>query len=414
MSAINSSPLRKPELLAPAGCMQRLRTAYAFGADAAYIGGTKFSLRKNADNFNRYEMERAIDLARSLDKHVYVTVNVYPLERDMPELPAYLDELQSLQPHALIVSDLGLARLVKEHTDIPLHVSTQASVLHQGAAEWWKQLGAKRIVVGRELSIEECALIRKACDVEIESFCHGSMCTSHSGKCVISNYTAGRDSNRGGCVQTCRYVFDVHQDNNDDLDYSAPIMNSKDLMSLHLIEQFIRSGIDSLKVEGRMKSELYVATVIGAYRRALDTVYEQIVGDQQQTDFDLEAEEREIKKMSNRGFTSGSLEQRAFAESINYEFPGYQKTHAFAGQVVEVIPGESLVIQVRHAISRGDTCDFVTPDGVCEQFTITELCDVRGDVLEAIPPNRLVKIPFQTSVPALSVLRLYLPEAVVS
>ena len=404
-------PLRKPELLAPAGCMQRLRTAYAFGADAAYIGGTKFSLRKNADNFNRYEMEQAIALANQLGKHLYVTVNVYPLERDMDELPAYLDQLEALQPHALIVSDLGLARLVKERTTIPLHVSTQASVLHQGAARWWQALGAKRIVVGRELSIEEAALIRRACDIEIESFCHGSMCTSHSGKCVISNYTAGRDSNRGGCVQTCRYVFDVHAASAAEEDYSAPIMNSKDLMSLHLIEQFIRSGIDSLKVEGRMKSELYVATVIGAYRRALDHVYAQL-GAGAPAQHDVAADVGEISKMSNRGFTSGSLTQRAFADSINYEFPGYQKTHAFAGQVVEVIEDEALIVRVRHQLNIGDSCDFITAAGASASFTLTELRDIRGDVLETIPPNRLIRLPYQPHVHALSVMRLSLPEMI--
>lgn len=406
-----SDRLRLPELLAPAGCMQRLRTAYAFGADAAYIGGTKFSLRKNADNFNRYEMEQAIALANKLGKHLYVTVNVYPLERDMDELPAYLDQLEALQPHALIVSDLGLARLVKERTSIPLHVSTQASVLHQGAAAWWKALGAKRIVVGRELSIDEAAAIRHACDIEIESFCHGSMCTSHSGKCVISNYTAGRDSNRGGCVQTCRYVFDVHAAAAGEQDYSAPIMNSKDLMSLHLIEQFIKSGIDSLKVEGRMKSELYVATVIGAYRRALDHVYAQLVAGEK-PEHDFASDEAEISKMSNRGFTSGSLSERAFADSINYEFPGYQKTHAFAGQVVEVIPGAAIIVRVRHQLSLGDTCDFITNTGASAASTLTELRDIRGDALESIPPNRLIRLPYQAGVHTLSVMRLALPELV--
>ncbi len=403
--------LVKPELLAPAGCMQRLRTAFAFGADAVYIGGTKFSLRKNADNFNAKEMRQAIDLAHSLGRKVYVTVNVYPLERDMPELPTYLKELDAIGPDALIISDLGVMRLAKEHTSIPLHVSTQASVLHEHTANWWKALGAKRIVVGRELSLDECQEIRQHSDIEIETFCHGSMCTSHSGKCVISNYTAGRDSNRGGCVQTCRYVFDVHDPDTDAVDYSAPIMNSKDLMSLQLVESFIRQGIDSLKIEGRMKSELYVATVVGAYRRALDAVFDQLQNGKEAS-VDIEAEMREIERMSNRQFTTGSLEERAFASSINYDFPGYQKSHAFAGQVLVVIPDEALLVQVRHPLKEGDQCDFVTPSGVSTEIRLENMADVNGNGLENMPPNRILRLPFVDAVSPLSVMRLRLTEAV--
>ncbi len=412
VQSFSAVPLRKPELLAPAGCMQRLKTAYAFGADAAYIGGTKFSLRKNADNFNEHEMHAAAELAHAQGRKLYVTVNVYPLERDMPELPAYLETLQKVGPDALIISDLGVMKMAKDLTDIPLHVSTQASVLHQGSAQWWKNLGAKRIVVGRELSIEECRVIREANQIEIETFCHGSMCTSHSGKCVISNYTAGRDSNRGGCVQTCRYIFDVHDPDTDEVAYGAPIMNSKDLMSLQMVPSFISNGIDSLKIEGRMKSELYVSTVVGAYRRTIDAVFAEMSGAAHPAVVHLEEEAAEIEKMSNRTFTTGSLEERAFADSINYEFPGYQKSHAFAGQVVDIIPGEALIVRVRHPLALGETCDFVCPQGASAVFTLDEIRDVNGQTLEKMPPNRLMRLPYQENVPVLSVLRLELPEPV--
>lgn len=405
---MHSGRLRKPEILAPAGCMQRLQTAFAFGADAVYIGGTKFSLRKNADNFNLHEMRAAIDYAHALERKVYVTVNVFPLQRDMTDLPAYLAQLQDVQPDALIISDLGVLRLAAAQTDISLHVSTQASVLHAEAARWWQQHGAKRIVAGRELSIAECRHIRETCGIEIESFCHGSMCTSHSGKCVISNYTAGRDSNRGGCVQTCRYEFEVHDPDSDEMLYESPIMNSKDLMSLHLLPQFIEAGIDSLKIEGRMKSELYVAAVVGAYRRILDAVYEDMLG--RVANYDIDAEAAEIERMSNRQFTSGSLEQRAFAESINYAFPGYQKSHAFAGQVVEVLPDEALLVQVRHPLDQGQNCDFVTPNGVSAALTLNDMRDVNGQSVGSMPPNRIMRLPFVAGVPVLSVLRLQLSE----
>ena len=215
---------------------------------------------------------------------------------------------------------VGILNMARELTTIPLHVSTQASVMNAQTVALWQEAGATRVVVGRELSISECQEIHQQTGVEIETFCHGSMCTSHSGKCVISNYTAGRDSNRGGCVQTCRYVFDVFDEDGEEVAYSAPVMNSKDLMSLHLIPQFIDVGIHSLKIEGRMKSPMYVAMVVAAYRECLDLAYD-AAKNGTAADLPVKKWQDEIAHMSNRQFTSGSLEERAFVNSINYDFP---------------------------------------------------------------------------------------------
>lgn len=406
------SKLLKPEILAPAGCMRRLQTAFAFGADAVYIGGTKFSLRKNADNFNHREMKRAVDYAHARGKKVYVTVNVFPLEHDMAALPAYLRELELVQPDALIISDMGILTMAREVTTIPLHVSTQASVMNQHSIALWQEAGASRVVVGRELSIDECQQLHQQTGVEIETFCHGSMCTSHSGKCVISNYTAGRDSNRGGCVQTCRYVFDVFDQDGEEIAYSAPVMNSKDLMSLHLLPQFVAAGIHSLKIEGRMKSPMYVAMVVAAYRACLDVAYENAVQDQNKA-LPVEKWQRDIARMSNRHFTSGSLQERAFDDSINYDFPGYEKEIAFAGQVLVADPEKGLIIETRHGVAVGDQCDFIVPacanaERIIESFILDSFYDLSGASVQSLPPNRLMTLPYRDDIPVMSILRLQL------
>ena len=237
-----------------------------------YIGGPHFGLRKNADNFTPEEMATAIAHAHAHGTQVYVTCNIHALRRDWPDLLAYADTLRQLQPDAVIVADPGVAAVLHGEAGLRLHVSTQASVINSSTAAVWRRRGASRIVVGRELSLADAAAVREASGAEVECFVHGAMCASFSGKCVISNYTAGRDANRGGCVQTCRNPFTIHEGRSTASSsvVTASTMNAKDLYGMPVLTEFYQRRIDAAKIEGRMKSALYVAATVAAYRRGLD------------------------------------------------------------------------------------------------------------------------------------------------
>ena len=370
----------RPEVLAPAGCLQRLKTAVSFGADAVYVGGTKFGLRKNADNLNEHELASGIAFAHEHGSKVYVTCNVYPLERDWPTFAPYIEQLNRLKPDALIIADPGVARFVRDNSDLRIHVSTQASVLNTAAAQVWKERGASRIVVGRELSIEEAATIRREAGIEIETFAHGAMCTSHSGKCVISNYTAGRDANRGGCVQTCRHDFHVHpgREAGEQADYNAPIMNARDLMAIDLVPQLTTAHIDALKIEGRMKSEMYVASTVAAYRCAVDG------RDNPARDL--------IRHLSNRDFTTGGLEKRPYKDALNFAFTGYNGDLMNIGQVLEFSETHGAFVYLKAPLTIGETINWLHTDGTTSSQKITHLTDAAGRSVERMVTSRGVWI----------------------
>lgn len=374
-----SSPI-KPELLAPAGNLAKLRLACDYGADAVYIGGTRFGLRKAADNFSLYEMVKGIDYAHSRNKRVYVVLNGMAHQSDLSTIVTAVEELQGVQPDALIVSDPGVAAIVKDHSDIALHVSTQASVLNWRAAALWKRWGASRVVVGRELSLEECNTIYQKTGLEVETFVHGSMCISHSGKCHISNYFAGRDSNRGGCIQSCRYRYDFDIE---DRAYASYLMNARDIMAISLMPEIIRNNIASLKIEGRMKSELYISTAVRCYRRAIDECWAGV-------ECDYAALEAELSGISNRGFTTGNLAAPATADSINDEYAGYNRSTSFMGTVKGWDSQRGLVIEVRENINLGDELECVSPDGGLYPLKVTALTTLNGAPLERVTPNKMV------------------------
>ena len=270
--------IQKPELLAPAGNMEKLHMALLYGADAVYLGGKMFGLRAFASNFSLAEMDEAVAFAHSLHKKVYVTVNIFAHNEDINNLPDYLRNLQAIGVDALLISDFGVWSVAREIIpEMPLHVSTQANTTNWAAVKAWENLGASRVVLARELSFTEMKEIGSKTEVELEAFVHGAMCISYSGRCWLSSYLTGRDGNRGACAQVCRWEFNLTEKNRPGEVYDVAgdeqgtyIMNSKDLCLLPYLPQLMEAGICSFKIEGRMKSAHYAASVVSVYRRAID------------------------------------------------------------------------------------------------------------------------------------------------
>jgi putative protease len=345
----------RPEILAPAGQLDKLMTACRYGADAVYVGGPRFGLRSGADNFSDEELSRGIQFAKQYGTKVYVTLNAFLHEHDLDGLGDYAAFLGEVGVSALIISDPGVMALAAESCQVPLHVSTQASCLNSSAAEMWKALGAVRIITGRELSLEEGARIKRETGLEVEMFVHGAMCSAYSGQCTISNYTAGRDSNRGGCKQSCRFHYKVEGSEGADPKEEATLMSSKDLNGLHLVPQFMDLQIDSMKVEGRMKSSLYVASCCKAYREAVDsTLQKQSIP---------ERSAKELLSFSNRGYTEASLgTERAGASSIvSNERGSFQKT-SWLGQVMGS-DEKGAWVQLKNPLNKGDAVEALTFQG---------------------------------------------------
>lgn len=392
-----NNSLNKPKLLAPAGNLSKLKVALTYGADAVYVGGPQYGLRQGADNFTFEELRVAVEWAHERGKKVYVALNAMPHVQEMERLVAFLKELELCNPDAVIISDAGVFSLVKTHTKIPCHISTQASVCNSKTAEMWLKAGAKRIVLARELIMHEVSEICNAVPIEIETFVHGSMCASYSGKCTISNYTAGRDANRGGCVQNCRYQYHIYDEKSGQKDYDAYIMNARDLMVIKLMPQLIEAGIHTFKIEGRMKSNLYVAQSVRMYRKALNTCFEEM---QTQEDYiwDASPYERELQKISNRSFGTGSFEKRAFAASVNYGQGGYKKGLQYVGVVVTVDSKRGALVDVRFPFSCGDTLQLLCLDASTDTFVCDSLLNVNGDFLLKTKANSLVYIPCLTNV----------------
>ena len=305
--------MKKLEVLAPVGDYERLVTAIHFGADAVYFAGKKFGLRAFASNFDEEEIKKVVEYCHKNGVKAYVTVNILAHNSDFVGLVDYLKYLDSVGVDGVIVSDLGIAHLVKENTSLELHVSTQANVTNKEAAKMWVKIGAKRLVLARELSISEIKEIHDAVgdDIDIECFCHGAMCISYSGRCLLSNYFVGRDSNKGACAQPCRWGYTIHSENKqNDVPGEFPIsedergtyiLNSKDMCLIEHIKELVEAGITSFKIEGRMKTPYYVATTVNAYKRA----FCDYLNNKEPAFNYIE----ELEKTSHRLFTTGSRKQ---------------------------------------------------------------------------------------------------------
>ena len=402
--------LDKPELLAPAGNLEKLKFAIHYGADAVYIGGHKYGLRSNADNFSFEEMREGVEFAKKYGAKVFVAANIYAHNEDVEGIEAYLRNLYEAGIAAIIVADPAIVETAQRAVPgLEVHLSTQQSTLNWQAVKFWKEEGLPRVVLGREASLEEIAEIKANVDIEIEAFIHGAMCSSYSGRCVLSNHFTDRDSNRGGCCQSCRWKYDLFEDgrseqewvSEEDAAFGAPApqplkpgitqlplyqpednpftMGSKDLCMLESIPDLIEVGIDSFKIEGRMKSIHYVATVVNAYRKAIDAY----MADPE--NYVLKPEWlQELQKAANRPLNTGFFYDTPDHEDHIYEPEEKAAPYDFAGLVLEydAETGTALVQQRNH-FKPGQEVEFFGPDDTFFKQTIGEIWDEEGQPLDA-------------------------------
>ncbi|MBT3261434.1 U32 family peptidase [bacterium] len=383
----------KPELLAPAGSMEKLQVAFAYGADAVYLGGQAFNLRQAAHNFDLEQLKEAVVLANKLKKKVYLTLNALPSNEEIKALPAYLQQIEKIKPHALIIADFGVLSLAKKYTTIPIHISTQACVTNAEAIKFYQDLGVQRVILARELTLEEIKKIKKQVTMDLEIFCHGSMCAGYSGKCHLSTYLSGRDSNRGFCVQNCRHKFNLY-DEHKQLMESAFLMNSRDMMTIRLLPQIMELGISSLKIEGRMRSNLYLANTVAVYRKLIDNPIEG----------DLKKFEEQLEKVSNRSFTDEYLQKRLGKKSINYDWGGYLSKTEYLGLVKEVDEKGDLFVQVKAPFEQGEGLELIRPKASTIKIKIDKIYNMANELITRTRPNSLVRIPCKKKVAKLAIL----------
>lgn len=391
--------MQRIELLAPAGDLERLKTAFIYGADAVYIGGEIFGMRSAAKNFNKEDMAEGVRFAHERGKQVFVTVNIIPRNEEFEQLEAYLKELEEIGVDAVIVSDPGVFSVVKKVVpNMEIHISTQASTTNAASATFWYNQGAKRVVMARELSFEEIKEIRDNSPegMDIEAFIHGAMCMSYSGKCVISNYTTGRDANRGACAQSCRWKYTLveEQENGDyekvldDVDAEF-FFNTKDMCMINYIPQIIESGINSFKIEGRMKTAYYVATTVRAYRMAID----EYIKDPENWQFNPMWLE-ELKKGSHRHFSEGFYLGKTTTRDQNYESASYVRNYDFIG-VVRGHEEESglVIVEQRNRMFVGDEIEIIGPYKETIYGKILEMYNEENEPIESAPhAKQIVKM----------------------
>ncbi|MDU5230383.1 MAG: U32 family peptidase [Anaerococcus sp.] len=378
---------KKVELLAPAGDMERLEAAVKFGANAIFMAGDSFGLRANAKNFDREAMKKAVDYAHENGVRVHITMNIVPHDQDMIGLEEYLHFLDKIGVDALIISDPGIFSIAKELTNIDLHVSTQASVTNSATVNFWYNMGAKRVILARELSLEEIIEIRNNTpkDLEIEVFVHGAMCISYSGRCLLSNYMTGRDANRGDCAQACRWKYSIQEENRPGEYYPIKedgsgtyIMNSKDLCLIDEIDKLIEAGIDSFKIEGRMKTAFYVATVIRSYRHVIDAYYEGNYNEET-----VQKYYNELQKASHRHYTKGFFYKKPDSEDQIYENSSYIRKYDFIGAVLEYnSQTKEAVIEQRNRFFKGEEIEIFGNSKDFYYYTIDNMRNAKGKEID--------------------------------
>ena len=404
--------MNKVELLAPAGSLEKLKTAIMFGADAVYCGGLNFGLRAGADNFTVEELQEGIEFAHQRDKKVYMTLNMIPHNKELAQLPEYIEQIKELKLDALIISDPGVFSFVKkELPEMEIHISTQANNVNWASALFWAEQGAERIILARELSRDEIKEIAAKTEgkVELEYFVHGAMCISYSGRCLLSNYFVGRDANKGDCAQSCRWQYHLVEEKRpgeyypiEENDQGTFIMNSRDLNLAAEIPELIELGVSSLKIEGRMKSVHYAATVVNTYRQLIDQYY------QDPENFEADPELlAELRKISHRDYTKGFYYGKPGAEGQRYESSSYLRTYDFMGVVKEYdSENKEALVEVRNKIFKGDQLEIVAPGRKTFTITAAYLLNEQKEKIEAAPhPKQLIRIPLAAEVPTGSLLR---------
>ncbi|MBQ2408286.1 MAG: U32 family peptidase [Bacilli bacterium] len=383
--------MKKPELLAPAGDLERLKIALLYGADAVYIGGPALNLRANAINFTLEDIKEGCEFAHSLGKRVHVTVNIVLHNKEIDGIVNYLKELEKCNVDAIIVSDPAIINLALKHTNLEVHLSTQASTLNVEACKFFKNLGVKRIVLGREVSKEDIKEIMDNVDIEIETFIHGAMCSSYSGRCVLSNFFTARDANRGGCAQICRWDFNLLDENKNPLKGEKEFtFCTKDLSNLVNIKEICDMGISSLKIEGRMRSIYYIATVVGIYRKVIDTYY----NDKDNFKYD-EKLEKVLTRCANRDSISQFFNGNFGKESQYYNGRVEVSNQDFLGLVLDYKDG-IVTLQQRNYFKKGDVVEFFGPNLDAFEYTINEVYDEDGNQIDIVRhPKQIVsfKVP---------------------
>ncbi len=396
MQRRNGGNVKKPELLIPAGSLEVLKTAVAFGADAVYIGGEAFGLRAKAKNFERDEMEEGIRFAHAHGAKVHVTANILAHNRDLQGAEDYFMELKELKPDALIIADPGMFMLAKRICpEIDIHISTQANNTNYETFKFWYGQGAKRVVSARELSLEEIKEIRRKVpqDLEIESFIHGAMCISYSGRCLLSSYFTGRDANQGACTHPCRWKYSVMEESRPgeyfpvfENDRGTYIFNSKDLCMIEHIPEMIEAGIDSFKIEGRMKTVLYVATVARTYRRAIDDYLES--PEKYRTNMDWYR--AEAAKCTHRHFTTGFYFGKPDGGTQIYDASTYVNEYIYLGTVEAADEKGRARISQRNKFCVGDRIEIMKPDGENLEAEVFSLTTENGEAVESAPHPKQV------------------------
>lgn len=402
--------MKKPELLAPAGNMEKLKMALLYGADAVYLGGKAFGLRAFGGNFTNEELQEAVDFAHKLGKKIYVTVNIFPHNSDIAKLPAYLTFLNEIKVDAILVADLGVFTLAKEYApDVELHISTQANNTNWAAVNAWAELGASRVVLAREMSLEEIKEIREKCSVELEMFVHGAMCISYSGRCLMSNYLTGRDANRGSCAQPCRWNYALVEEKRPgqyfpvlEDERGTYIFNSKDMCLLPYLPDVIASGVDSLKIEGRMKSVHYAASVVKAYREAIDSYF---AAPEQ---FEVKKEwVEELDKVSHRAYTTGFYYGRPTEKDQIYGTSSYTQTSDFVGLVLDYDEKIGFAtVEQRNNMKVGQEIEIFQPHLAGYRQILQEMYNDEGEAIQVAPhPQQIVKIRMDRPVEPYGILR---------
>lgn len=397
---------RKPELLIPAGNLETLKTAVIYGADAVYIGGEAFSLRAKADNFDRASMTEAISFAHEHGVKVYVTVNIFAHNYDLKAAEEYFRELKEIRPDALIIADPGLFAMAKRIVpEIDIHISTQMNSSNYESFLFWQSLGAKRVVNARELSLNELKEIRAriAPELEIESFVHGAMCISYSGRCLLSGYMTGRSANQGACTHPCRWNYAVMEEKRpgeyfpvEENERGTFIFNSKDLCMIDHIPELIDAGIDSFKVEGRMKTALYVAVAARAYRRAIDDY----LRDPEIYYASIDFYKEEIAKCTYREFTTGFYFGKPDSNAQIYDSNTYVRNYIYLGTVSEVLSDGGAVIEQKNKFCVGDEIEILKPDCTSEHVKVLGIRDAEtGAEQESCPHSKQKLIIHLSSVP---------------
>lgn len=405
---------KKIELLAPAGDLEKLRIAVLYGADAVYLGGTSFGLRAKAKNFDAFQMKEGIDFAHKHNVKVYVTCNIFAHNEDFEKMADYFRELRELGADAILVADPGVFAIARETVpDMDIHISTQANNTNYHTALFWQRLGAKRIVMARELSLKEIKCISDNIpeNLEIEAFVHGAMCISYSGRCLLSNYLSGRDANKGACSHPCRWQYYVTEQTRPgeympivEDERGTYIFNSKDLCMINHIPELVEAGVMSLKIEGRIKTSFYVGTVIRAYREAIDDYLKDSALYESKKDYYIE----EVAKASYRGFTTGFYYGKPSDKEQIYTTSSYIRTYDFVGIVMDYDAETGFAtIEQRNKFVVGDTVEFLRHNGEIFSQKVEEMYNDEGEqITEAPHPQQIVKLKLDKAVDNFDMMRM--------